>query len=247
LARQNYLLLRSLLRTKPSATAINNRGQATGQTFDYVSEFNFGFHVFLYSGGNTQDLDSFDCLSSARAINNHGIIVGQGKYDAMSTQNFNPIMWVGTNRITLGNLGASCYYNPGIANAINDAGIVVGAAPYSPVPSFIGVLHAFMYNNGVMTDMGLGDGSVATGINNSNQVVGTIYTVQSNSYPYYSYVYPAYAFVWQNGKSMRLPTLGGTSNNAAAINDKGHVIGSSQLAGNLITHGFLYTGKKLTD
>jgi probable HAF family extracellular repeat protein len=44
-----------------------------------------------------------------------------------------------------------------------------------------------------------------------------------------------------------LGTLGGTESFAYAINDRGHIVGSSRLAGNTVTHGFLFGFGRMID
>lgn len=65
----------------------------------------------------------------------------------------------------------------------------------------------------------------ATGINNLGHVVGDAGGV---------------AYVWKGGKVKLLGTLGGTTSNAMAINDKGWIVGGSQTAGNATTQAFVY-------
>jgi probable HAF family extracellular repeat protein len=48
-------------------------------------------------------------------------------------------------------------------------------------------------------------------------------------------------FLWQNGKMKDLGTLGGTQGVASWVNDRGDVVGSSNLSGDTNTHPFLWT------
>ena len=86
-----------------------------------------------------------------------------------------------------------------------------------------------------MRDLGLGNGSIAVGINLFNQIVGTLYTVSYHPAPQNGA--PTKAFILKNGKEKFLPTLGGASTTAVAINNFGQA---------LDTPCFGRTGKWLT-
>ena len=137
---------------------------------------------FFYSGGQVTPIITVAGDSVGLAINNHGQVVGGG--DAGQ----GPFIWPGTTA-PFGSLNS-------FAEDINDSGIVVGGPP------------AFVYQGSVLTDLGLGPDSVATGINNSGRIVGI-----SNSG----------AFLWRNGKVTTLPLVA-----AYAINNAGDVLGSIQ-------------------
>ena len=79
-----------------------------------------------------------------------------------------------------------------------------------------------------MHDLGIGNGSVATSINNFNQVVGSVSGATSR------------IFLWHNGRVRFLPTLGGTNSFSPAINDFGLIVGTSDLAGDAVRHAFIY-------
>ena len=95
----------------------------------------------------------------------------------------------------LGTLGGSS----GTANAINEAGEVVGFS----VPAGDQSVHAFLWRNGVMTDLGTVDGdrcSTANAINSRSQVVG-ISTATCD------FSTGRRAFLWENGSMVDLNTL----------------------------------------
>ena len=123
---------------------------------------------------------------------------------------------VTVDQTDLGNLGISDVE----ALSVNDAGQITGAAAVATSAS-----HPFLWENGVMKDLGLPAGfTTARGeaINNLGQVAGYA-MVQVNG------AWISRAFVWSSaGGYQLLPGLNGsTSNQAMAINDNGVVAGTS--------------------
>jgi probable HAF family extracellular repeat protein len=130
---------------------------------------------------------------------------------------------------------------------VNDGGQVVGFAtlntdpdPFSPFGTSV---HAFLWQNGVMQDLGTlgGPDSVPStgGINQRNGLVaGASYI---NSIPNDTTGIPTLApFLWKNGTMTNLGTLGGTIGSASLANNGGQVTGVSDLAGDLMSHPFLW-------
>jgi probable HAF family extracellular repeat protein len=146
----------------------------------------------------------------------------------------------GTYRaIDLGTLGGSSR-----ANAINAAGQVVGESeiPRGDIgdeePS---KTHAFLWENGVMTDLGtVGQApeSRANDINASGQVVGGS---------------SGHAFLWEKGVMTDLDTLGcADCQEAMGINDAGQVVGALRVPlpaprSGWASHAFLWENGVLTD
>src|SRR5207248_9972172 len=79
---------------------------------------------------------------------------------------------------------------------------------------------AFIWQHGLMTDLGTlgGSSSLAVAINERAHVVGVSETSSGQSH----------AFLWQNAVMTDLGTLGGTNSIAVAINERGQVIGNSE-------------------
>jgi probable HAF family extracellular repeat protein len=132
--------------------------------------------------------------------------------------------------VDLGSLGP---IRSGFATAINEHKQIVGssAAADNPDFPFQTDLHAFLWENGVMKDLGTlgGRESNAQAINDRGQVVGISAVSMSGQSE-------QHAFLWENGVMKDLGAgLDGRSD-ARSINNRGQVVGAADaLAG-----GFLY-------
>jgi probable HAF family extracellular repeat protein len=129
----------------------------------------------------------------------------------------------------------------GQATAINNAGAVVG----STRPNNPDVLHAFLYADGHMTDLGTLDRPVteALGINDAGSVVGW-----SRVGDYYNV-----AFLYKDGVMRSLGTMHGAQRSIAlAINNNEQIVGSGNIASDFEPdgndqHAFLYENGVMAD
>jgi probable HAF family extracellular repeat protein len=119
---------------------------------------------------------------------------------------------------------------------INNRGQIIGTS------NLVGDLstHAFVWENGVMTNLGTlgGPNSYPLWINDRGDIVGEadISFVQNSLGQF-----PHHAFLWRNGTMTDLGTLGSTSH-AESINNKGQVVGRSRPGSEIsvLQHGFLW-------
>jgi probable HAF family extracellular repeat protein len=142
--------------------------------------------------------------------------------------------------LDLGNLGgdtSSEHSDITAAAAINDLGQVVGDSkllddnPRGPV-------HAFLWQDGHMQDLGVlaGTRSGAFAINNVGQIAGYSSTAASN----------VHAVLWDNGEMIDLGTLGGEFSVGFGINSSGQVVGRADTASGE-SHAFLWKDGQMID
>lgn len=97
-----------------------------------------------------------------------------------------------------------------------------------------------------ITDLGAG---VPLGLNNRDQVVGHFPAgvfPNSGGFPYF------HGCLWDKGKRIEMPTLGGWYSEANRINDHSQILGTATVAGRerpgtSVTHQCLWDGHRLTD
>jgi probable HAF family extracellular repeat protein len=131
---------------------------------------------------------------------------------------------------------------PGSASDVNASGQVVGTSG----------IQAVLWEDGVERDLGTlpapyNGHSSAVSINSTGEVAGNSYDALSSN---------SHAFVWRSGEMTDLGTLGGPSTHAAAINNRGEVVGMSNTATIAhyhhgipvyVVHAFLWKDGQMTD
>lgn len=203
------------------ASAINNAGTVAGEMTVSTPDGD-QVHAYTYSNGSFTDLGTLPIGDGSRAmgINNAGDVVGAANNVIGGAPNFpeDPFMVHDGKMIDLGTLDVNGIWSG--ATAINDHGQIVGYAGLAYYPANPAELYpqtAFLYQNGVLTNLGgLAPhwSSTATDINNLGQIVGSANLSDVLSH----------GFLYQNGKMIDLNTLidpatGWTIEGAAAIND----------------------------
>jgi probable HAF family extracellular repeat protein len=227
---------------KGEAHAINSHGDVVGFRLIRFDETGYEIDGILYKDGKEFALEPLPGHTSTSAydINDAGQIVGLSDKSA--------VVWNDLVPTDLGSLGGG----ETIAKAINNSGWIVGTSKTAD-----GVNHAFLWRDGVMEDIGsLGNGrTVAHGINDKGQIVGEsagksfiwengvmkeLAKNGSSSFAYDINEQGAIAgkgdhwardwpTVWSTDLTVRelLLVEGGLWADAAAINNKGAVVGST--------------------
>jgi probable HAF family extracellular repeat protein len=140
----------------------------------------------------------------------------------------------------------------GIANLNNNRGEVVGFAETNKIDAACPGISEFkpvVWASGKIQELptfpGDSDGG-AFGINDNGQVVGSSGPCTPGFNPQSQvYFVPVHALLWQNGAATDLGNLGGdgefAGNHACAINNRGQVVGHSDLTDDATAHAFLWT------
>ena len=221
-----------------------------------IGAYPFIYHAFTTRGGTILDLGALPggTNSVSSFITENGLVSGQslnGDIDPLTGwPEMNAVLWKDGKIINLGTLGG---HESG-AGQVNSRGQVTGVSTNSvPDPfSFLypGVSNgtqtrAFVWDekNG-MQDLGTlgGPDAFAPLINEGGQIAGFSFT---NFAPNSTTGLPTLdPFLWENGRMIDLGTLGGTFGVVGglfALNRRGQVVGQSNLAGDVISHPFLWT------
>ena len=160
-----------------------------------------------------------------------------------------PFLWQAGMMFPLPTLGG----NNGAAEAINNRGDVAGFAE-TPDPDPSCRLHQFkpvIWRNGKARQLELlksapDRNGFAYGINDLGQAVGASGDCSNELTANSSHLQALHALLWQpDGAVNDLGNLGGTGHGtgiwAITLNNRGHVVGASDLSGDEGTHAFLWT------
>lgn len=214
-------------------------------------------HGYRWSSGRLTDLGSLrgGTSSCGQGINIFGSVAGfstNGSIDPLTgVPEIDAVLWRDREIINLGTLGG----NNSFAVGINDRGQITGDAFNSIPDPFAGVLvpfgatqvHAFLWEDRAMQDLGTlgGTESSAFYLNERGEVAGISYT---NSIPNATTGIPTVdPFLWSHGRMLDLGTLGGTYGGPGALNSRGQVAGTSNLAGDQTFRPFFWDRGKLKD
>lgn len=253
------------------AYGINDHGAVVGMadtwtTYPYQEDF-CGFKAFglpswgkeclpfLWQNGVMTALPTLGGYNGqASMINNRGPIAGVAENNvrdpacpAPQVLQFKPVSWQNGKIQELATVGGD---PDGYAVAINDSGQIAGGsgtcAPFNQgMLNSLRPLHALLWQNGAVTDLGNlggsghGLGNLALNINNTGQVVGTSDLPGDQA---------SHAFLWTKGNGMQdLGTLpGDVSSVGFGVDDNGTVSGLSiDATGNI--RAFLWQNGAMND
>ena len=226
-------------------------------------------HTVLWQNGVLTDLKALGGGTSSAPLSiseNGRLVVGgseNGTKDPLTRfPEYDAVLWRGGHKAKkLGTFGG----NFSVAVSVNNLGQVVGGATNATPDQYAQGLgpcwslncwpsatqwRAFLWHSGVMTDLGTlgtGNDAVAGLINATGQVAGVSYTNTTANRT--TKVPTQDPFFWEPGNPMvDVGTLGGTLGFPTWLNNKGQMVGQSNLAGNKKYHPFLWKkGANLKD
>ena len=217
-------------------------------------------HAFLWDG-KLRDLGALPGNSSqAWWVSGNGRwvigVIANGKVVPVSNflVNYATVWHIGPgSKVKMHVLGAFGGALGSSAAAVNNSGQVVGNAhnkiPFHvstscgpPPPCDLGTeARPFLWQKGKMINLGTlhhGPDAWAGFINNKGQVAGASFT---NRVIHKATGMPTQLpFIWQKGKMTSLGSLGGTSGYPTDMNDKGQIVGQSDLKGDQSFHAFIW-------
>ena len=217
-------------------------------------------HAFRWKDGQITDLGALPGVnfSAAGSTNARGWMAGQSSSSTidpnLGVQEGRAVLWKNGGIVDLGTLPGG---TESLSVYVTDAGQVIGFSD-NGVPdanSFFFFptgtqIHTFVWENGVMRDVGtLGGASAVPGVNCSGQqrnvLVGTSFL--NNSPNADTGVPTVEPFLWKDGVMTDLGSLGGTIGFPQCSNYRGQVIGSSNLSGDVNFHAFLWENGTMND
>jgi len=219
---------------------LNNNRAAVGMALNDIPEnpdfasFMNGFipaatqsHAFLWQGSGLEDLGTLGGNDAfASAINDSNTICGMSYTDTVANDTTglpttHPFLWKNGQMLDLGSLGGTLATPGSLSNGpwgavLNRRGQAIGTSTLAGDEFF----HAFLWDRGMMTDLGTLGGNVseALAINDSGLVVGRSDFSPDNPYHH--------ATLWRKGTITDLGVAGPCQNSTAtAVNSAGNVVG----------------------
>ena len=195
--------------TRAEAFDINDAGEIVGE----MEIAGLALVAFIHDGNDFMEIPPFGgTISQARAVNGQGQVVGT---TGDGTRYFKAFLW--ENDVM--SLILPTFGPRSLASDINQAGEIVGWMGLSPSIDS----HAFLWEDGVMVDLGVIPGGFTgrgSAINNLGQVV------VNGNLPFKGFGQLIRAFLWTNSEFTDLGTLPGLERcSATDINDEAQIVG----------------------
>lgn len=263
-AAAQYIVLKlgSLGGTAGRSNGVNDRGWVSGW-WNLSGDANH--HAVLWIQGWPNDLGTLGGLNSEiefSATNDLGMLGGGSDTSNVDPYGENFCFFTPTDNLlcsafkwqngimsALPGLGGNNSY----ASSGNKSGHIVGWAETVVDPNCLAPqvfdFHAALWRGGPSQDLLplSGDAvSAALGINDQDVAAGGSGFCGSTSA--LGFALSLHAVIWRNGSPTNLGSLGGQFNNVAtAINNRGQVVGMSDVPGDIATHAFLWQNGSMKD
>ena len=179
------------------------------------------------------------------AIDKEGEVAGSVLFVPQDGETFaSGFLYSGGTTITVGMTRTSQAFG------INDKTQVVGQTSLTPPVEGEPPQHAFVYSSGTTTilDSVMGRQSAAYGINNAGTITGSLSTGTCGGFPPCpTGLGDTHAFVYKGTSLTDLGTLGGDFSEGKGINNRGEIVGGSNLTTGGPLHLFLFDHGKMGD
>jgi len=195
-------------------------------------------HAFHWKDGTLTDLGALPGVNSSCVshISGNGWIAGQSENGAIDPITGWPesqaVLWKNGQVVNLGTLGGNESFSIAVNNRRQVVGLAENATPDSFGLGFGQQARAFLWERGLMRDLGTlgGPDAFAIDINDRGQILGVSFI---NSIPDPTTGVPTLdGFLWENGKMIDIPDpLGGTQISPYYLSERGQVVGNANLAG----------------